>query len=43
MCGFVGAFDLNSGSQPLAEGLKEELRSQILEMSNSKPRETCNR
>lgn len=33
MCGFVGAFDLNSGSQPLAEGLKEELRSQILEMS----------
>ena len=33
MCGFVGAFDLNSGSQPLAESLKEELRSQILEMS----------
>ena len=33
MCGFVGCFDLNSGSQPIAEGLKEELRSQILEMS----------
>ena len=33
MCGFVGAFDLNSGSQPVSEGLKEELRSQILEMS----------
>ena len=33
MCGFVGAFDLNSGSQPLAQGLKEELRSQVLEMS----------
>ncbi|MBQ3980901.1 MAG: DNA ligase (NAD(+)) LigA, partial [Treponema sp.] len=34
MCGFVGAFDLNSGSQPLAEGLKEELRSQILYHNN---------
>lgn len=33
MCGFVGAFDLNSGSKPIAEGLKEELRSQVLEMS----------
>ncbi|MBP5358158.1 MAG: asparagine synthase B [Treponema sp.] len=33
MCGFVGAFDLNSGSQPISEGLKEELRSQVLEMS----------
>ena len=33
MCGFVGAFDLNSGSQPIAEGLKEELRNQVLEMS----------
>ena len=33
MCGFVGCFDLNSGSQPIAEGLKEELRAQILEMS----------
>ena len=33
MCGFVGAFDLNSGSQPLAEGLREELRSRVLEMS----------
>ncbi|EID85442.1 asparagine synthase (glutamine-hydrolyzing) [Treponema sp. JC4] len=33
MCGFVGAFDLSSGGQPVAEGLKEELRSQVLEMS----------
>ena len=33
MCGFVGAFDLSSGSAPIAEGLKEELRSQVLEMS----------
>ena len=33
MCGFVGAFDLNSGSQPIADGLREELRSQVLEMS----------
>lgn len=33
MCGFVGAFDLNSGSKPLGEGLKEELRSRVLEMS----------
>ena len=33
MCGFVGCFDLNSGSAPIAEGLKEELRSQVLEMS----------
>lgn len=33
MCGFVGAFDLNSGSAPIAEGLKEELRAQVLEMS----------
>lgn len=33
MCGFVGAFDLNSGSKPIDEGLKEELRNQILEMS----------
>ncbi|MBR5965472.1 MAG: asparagine synthase B [Treponema sp.] len=33
MCGFVGAFDLNSGSQPISEGLKEELRAQVLEMS----------
>ena len=33
MCGFVGAFDLNSGSQPIAEGLREQLRSQVLEMS----------
>ena len=33
MCGFVGAFDLSSGGQPIAEGLKEELRAQVLEMS----------
>ena len=33
MCGFVGAFELNSGSQPINEGLKEELRNQVLEMS----------
>ena len=33
MCGFVGAFDLNSGSKPIDEGLREELRSQVLEMS----------
>ncbi len=33
MCGFVGCFDLNSGSAPIAEGLKEELRAKVLEMS----------
>ena len=33
MCGFVGVFDLNSGSVPLEQGMKEELRSQVLEMS----------
>ena len=33
MCGFVGAFDLNSGSMPINEGLKEELRNQVIEMS----------
>ena len=33
MCGFVGTFDLNSGSQPINNGLKEELRAQVLEMS----------
>ena len=33
MCGFVGCFDLNSGSSSIAEGLKEELRAQVLEMS----------
>lgn len=33
MCGFVGAFDLSSGSKPINEGLKEELRNQVLEMS----------
>ena len=33
MCGFVGCFDLSSGSAPIADGLKEELRAQVLEMS----------
>ena len=33
LCGFVGAFDLNSGSKPIDEGLKEELRAQVLDMS----------
>ena len=33
MCGFVGAFDLHSGSKPLDQGLKEELRAQVLGMS----------
>lgn len=33
MCGFVGAFDLNSGSMPIDEGLKEQLRTQVLDMS----------
>ena len=33
MCGFVGAFDLNSGSAPIADGLRDELRAQVLEMS----------
>lgn len=33
MCGFVGAFDLNSGAKPIDEGLKEELRAQVLDMS----------
>ncbi len=33
MCGFVGAFDLQSGSEPIADGLREQLRSQVLDMS----------
>lgn len=33
MCGFVGAFDLSSGGQPIADALREELRAQVLEMS----------
>ncbi len=33
MCGFVGAFDLSCGSEPIAQGLKEELRTQVLNMS----------
>ncbi|MBR0031982.1 MAG: asparagine synthase B [Treponema sp.] len=35
MCGFVGAFDLSAGSQPIDEGLKEELRKQVLEQSKT--------
>lgn len=33
MCGFVGVFDLSSGSKPIAEGLKEQLREEVLAMS----------
>jgi len=33
MCGFVGAFDLQAGSVPLEEGLKDALREQVLAMS----------
>ncbi|MCM1322278.1 MAG: asparagine synthase B [Bacteroides sp.] len=33
MCGFVGLFDINTASVPLDEGLKEALRSQVLDMS----------
>ena len=33
MCGFVGAFDLSTGSKPIDEGLKDELRAQLLDMS----------
>ncbi|MBP5403237.1 MAG: asparagine synthase B [Treponema sp.] len=33
MCGFIGCFDLSSGGKPIEDGLKDELRSQILEMS----------
>ncbi|MCR5724014.1 MAG: asparagine synthase B [Treponema sp.] len=33
MCGFVGAFDLSTGGVPLEEGLKDELRTQLLDMS----------
>ena len=33
MCGFVGAFDLNTGSVPIDEGLREQLRNEVLEMS----------
>ena len=33
MCGFVGAFDLETGSVPLDQGLKDELRAQVLAMS----------
>ena len=33
MCGFVGAFDVRAGSEPLEAGLKEALREQVLAMS----------
>ena len=33
MCGFVGAFDLSAGNQPIDDGLREQLRSQVLVMS----------
>lgn len=33
MCGFVGAFDIHSGSQPVDEGLRQQLRAQVLDMS----------
>ncbi len=33
MCGFVGAFDLASGSKPIDDGLRDELRTQVLDMS----------
>ncbi len=33
MCGFIGCFDLASGGKPIEEGLREELRAQVLEMS----------
>lgn len=33
MCGFVGAFDLHSGYMPIGDGLREELRKQVLQMS----------
>ncbi len=33
MCGFVGAFDLTSGSQPIDVGLRTQLRTQVLDMS----------
>ncbi|MCR5289102.1 MAG: asparagine synthase B [Treponema sp.] len=33
MCGFVGAFDLQSGALPVEEGLKQELRERVISMS----------
>ena len=33
MCGFVGAFDLSTGSDFVSDGIKEEIRTQVLEMS----------
>ena len=33
MCGFVGAFDLKGGAEPIGEVLKEQLRTALLAMS----------
>ena len=33
MCGFVGAFDLKSGARPIDDGLRDELRKQVIDMS----------
>ncbi len=33
MCGFVGSFDLSKGGSPVEQGLREELRARVLEMS----------
>lgn len=35
MCGFVGAFGLETGGVPLKQGLKDELRKQVLKMSKA--------
>lgn len=35
MCGFVGAFDLSTGSEPIDSGLRDQLRKQVLEMSKT--------
>lgn len=32
VCGFVGGFDLGSGGEPLEDGMKEALRTSVLEM-----------
>lgn len=32
MCGFVGGFNLSSGGEPLEDGMKEALRSGVLQM-----------
>ncbi|MDR3312672.1 MAG: asparagine synthase B, partial [Spirochaetaceae bacterium] len=33
MCGIIGAFNLKTASVPVKDGLSEELRNQVLEMS----------